>query len=131
MYELLLRTETLLIGLQSPVLLGIGAIALVIGLVFWLAGTRYSTIIMALLGAVIGAAVHEHDREQDQDQNAAHVNEHLGKRQEAESVVCEEPGDSEQERAKTERHAHDFACEDHVRRARTGARASASPSASG
>jgi len=56
MYELLLRTETLLIGLQPPVLLGIGAIALVIGLVFWLVGTRYSTIIMALLGAVIGAA---------------------------------------------------------------------------
>ncbi len=56
MYELLLRTETLLIGLQATVLLGIGAIALVIGLVFWLAGTRYSTIIMALLGAVIGAA---------------------------------------------------------------------------
>ncbi len=55
MYELLLRTETLLIGLRPPVLLGIGAVALVIGLVFWLGGTRYSTIIMALFGAVIGA----------------------------------------------------------------------------
>jgi len=56
MYELLLRTETLLISLQSPALLGIGAVALVIGLVFWLGGTRYSTVIMALLGAVLGAA---------------------------------------------------------------------------
>lgn len=56
MYELLLRTETLLIGLQSPALLGIGAVALVIGLLFWLGGTRYSTAIVGLLGAVIGAA---------------------------------------------------------------------------
>lgn len=56
MYELLLRTETLLIGLEPPVLLGIGAAALVIGLIFWLAGTRYSTEIVALLGAVIGSA---------------------------------------------------------------------------
>ncbi len=56
MYEFLLRTETLLVGLRPPVLLGIGAIALVVGLVFWLAGTRYSTAIMALLGAIIGAA---------------------------------------------------------------------------
>jgi hypothetical protein len=55
MYEFLLRTETLLIGLKPPALLGIAAIALVIGPVFWLGGTRYSTIIMALFGAVIGA----------------------------------------------------------------------------
>ncbi len=57
MYEFLLRTETLLIGLRPPVLLGVGAVALAIGLVFWLAGTRYSTAIMALFGAVIGAAI--------------------------------------------------------------------------
>jgi len=56
MYELLLRTETLLSGLEPPVLLGIGAAALVIGLIFWLAGTRYSTAIVALLGALIGSA---------------------------------------------------------------------------
>jgi hypothetical protein len=56
MYELLLRTETLLTGLTPPVLLGIGAAALVIGLIFWLAGTRYSTAIVALLGALIGSA---------------------------------------------------------------------------
>jgi len=56
MYELLLRTETLLTGLTPPVLLGIGAAALAIGLIFWLAGTRYSTEIVALLGALIGSA---------------------------------------------------------------------------
>jgi hypothetical protein len=56
MYELLLRTETLLIGLRSPALVGIGAVALVIGLIFWLGGTRYSTAIIGLLGAMIGAA---------------------------------------------------------------------------
>jgi hypothetical protein len=57
MYELLLRTETLLIGLRPPVLLGIGAVALAIGLVFWLGGTRYSTAIVGLIGAVIGIIV--------------------------------------------------------------------------
>ena len=57
MYELLLRTETLLTGLRPLVLLGIGAVALAIGLVFWLGGIRYSTAITALLGAVVGAAV--------------------------------------------------------------------------
>jgi len=56
MYELLLRTETLLIGLRPPALLGVGAVALVIGLVFWLGGTRYSTGIIGLLGAIVGAA---------------------------------------------------------------------------
>lgn len=56
MYELLLRTETLLMGLRPMVLLGVGAVALVVGLFFWLGGTRYSTIVVALIGAVIGAA---------------------------------------------------------------------------
>lgn len=55
MYELLMRTETLLLGLQPPVMLGVGAVALVIGLVFWLGGSRHSTGIVGLLGAVIGA----------------------------------------------------------------------------
>jgi hypothetical protein len=54
MYEVLLRTEALLAPLVPPVLLGIGAVAFLIGLIFWLAGTRYSTIITALLGAVVG-----------------------------------------------------------------------------
>jgi hypothetical protein len=56
MYELLLRIETLLMDVQPPALLGIGAVALVIGLIFWLGGTRYSTGIVGLIGATIGAA---------------------------------------------------------------------------
>ena len=55
MYELLLRTETLFLGLNSLVLLAIGIPALAVGLVFWLGGTRYSTIIIGLLGAVVGS----------------------------------------------------------------------------
>ncbi len=57
MYELLLRTETLFLGLQTPVLLAVGAGAIVVGLVFWLGGTRHSAAIIGLLGAVVGSAV--------------------------------------------------------------------------
>jgi hypothetical protein len=56
MYELLLRTETLFLGLQTPALLGIGIGAIVVGLVFWLGGTRHSAAIIGLLGAVVGGA---------------------------------------------------------------------------
>jgi hypothetical protein len=56
MYELLLRTETLLAGLQTPVLAAVGLVALVVGLVLWLGGTRYSAVIIGLLGAVVGSA---------------------------------------------------------------------------
>ncbi|MCL5281726.1 MAG: hypothetical protein M1376_17650 [Planctomycetes bacterium] len=56
MYELLLRTETLLAGLTTPVLAAVGLVALVVGLVLWLGGTRYSAIIIGLLGAVVGSA---------------------------------------------------------------------------
>lgn len=56
MYELLLRVETLFLGLQPPVLLAIGGVALVVGLVLWLAGSRYSAAITGLLGAVVGSA---------------------------------------------------------------------------
>ncbi len=56
MYELLLRTETLLAGLTTPVLAAIGLVALVVGLVLWLGGTRYSAVITGLLGAVVGSA---------------------------------------------------------------------------
>lgn len=56
MYELLLRTETLLAGLRTPVLAAVGLVALVAGLVLWLGGTRYSAIIIGLLGAVVGSA---------------------------------------------------------------------------
>jgi hypothetical protein len=57
MYELLLRTETLLMGLDAPVLLAVGAGALVVGLIFWLGGTRYSAAITGLFGAVVGSAI--------------------------------------------------------------------------
>lgn len=56
MYELLLRTETLFLGLSAPILLAIGLPALVIGLILWLGGTRYSTAITGLLGAMVGSA---------------------------------------------------------------------------
>lgn len=55
MLELLIRTETLFVGLKPAWLLAIGVPALVIGLVFWLGGVRYSTPITGLLGAVVGA----------------------------------------------------------------------------
>lgn len=55
MYELLLRIETLFLGLDTPVLLGIGLPALAVGLVLWLGGSRYSTAIIGLLGAVVGS----------------------------------------------------------------------------
>jgi hypothetical protein len=56
MYELLLRTETLFLGLNTPVLLAIGIPALVVGLILWLGGTRHSTAITGVLGAVVGSA---------------------------------------------------------------------------
>lgn len=55
MYELLLRIETLFLGLTAPVLLGIGLPMLLVGLVLWLGGSRYSTVIIGLLGAVVGS----------------------------------------------------------------------------
>lgn len=57
MYELLLRTETLFLGLRPLVLLAIGGPALIAGLVFWLGGVRFSAWIIGLLGAVVGAVV--------------------------------------------------------------------------
>jgi len=56
MYELLLRIETLFLGVQTPVLLAVGAGAIVVGLVLWLGGTRYSGAIIGLLGAAVGSA---------------------------------------------------------------------------
>jgi hypothetical protein len=55
MYELLLRIETLFLGLNTTVLLGIGLPMLLVGLVLWLGGSRYSTVIIGLLGAVVGS----------------------------------------------------------------------------
>jgi hypothetical protein len=55
MYELLVRVETLLSPLSVFILLGVGALLLVVGLVLWLGGSRYSTVIIGLLGAVVGS----------------------------------------------------------------------------
>jgi hypothetical protein len=55
MYELLVRIETLFLSLNTLALLGIGAPMLLIGLVLWLGGSRYSSVIIGLLGAVIGS----------------------------------------------------------------------------
>jgi hypothetical protein len=57
MYELLLRTETLLLGLQTLALLAFGVGAVVVGLVLWLGGTRYHAAIIGVLGAVVGSVV--------------------------------------------------------------------------
>ncbi|MBM4026814.1 MAG: hypothetical protein FJ280_15635 [Planctomycetes bacterium] len=56
MYELLLRIETLFRGVDPPVLVAAGLGAVVVGLMFWLGGTRYSAAIIGLLGAVVGSA---------------------------------------------------------------------------
>jgi hypothetical protein len=57
MYELLVRTETLFVGLPPLVLLIAGIVACVVGLVLWLGGTRHSAIIIGLFGAAIGVVV--------------------------------------------------------------------------
>jgi len=55
MYELLVRIETLFLSLNTLVLVGIGAPMLAVGLVLWLGGSRYSLVIIGLLGAVVGS----------------------------------------------------------------------------
>jgi len=55
MYELLVRIETLFLGLSTLELLSIGIPMVAVGLVLWLGGSRYSTVIIGLLGAVVGA----------------------------------------------------------------------------
>jgi len=55
MYELLVRIETLLLPVSTVILLGVGLPVLLVGLVLWLGGSRYSTVIIGLLGAVVGS----------------------------------------------------------------------------
>ncbi len=55
MFELLLRTETYFLGFEPTVLLGAGLLAMLIGLCLWLIGARHSTVILGLLGAVVGS----------------------------------------------------------------------------
>lgn len=55
MNELLVRIETLCLEVNPPVLVGIGAGMAIVGLFLWLGGTRYSTVVIGLLGAAVGA----------------------------------------------------------------------------
>lgn len=57
MNELLIRVETLCLEVDPPLLIGVGAAMAIIGLVLWWGGTRYSTIVIGLLGAAVGAVV--------------------------------------------------------------------------
>ncbi len=55
MYELLIRIETLCLDAQPLVLLGVGAVMTVLGLLLWLGGSYFSSIIIGVLGASVGA----------------------------------------------------------------------------
>ena len=57
MNELLLRIETLCLEVSPPLLIGFGAGMVLVGLFLWLGGTRYSTVVIGLLGAAVGAVV--------------------------------------------------------------------------
>lgn len=55
MYELLIRIETLYLEAQPLMLLGMGAGAIIVGLLLWLAGAYFSSAIIGVLGAVVGS----------------------------------------------------------------------------
>ena len=55
MYELLIRIETICMEATLPTLLGVGAVATVAGLLLWLAGTYFSSVIIGILGAAVGS----------------------------------------------------------------------------
>jgi hypothetical protein len=55
MYELLIRIETVCAGATLPILLAVGAVAVVAGLLLWLAGTYFSSVIVGILGAAVGS----------------------------------------------------------------------------
>ena len=55
MYELLIRIETLCLDAQPLVLVGAGAVMTVLGLLLWLGGSYFSSIIIGVLGASVGA----------------------------------------------------------------------------
>lgn len=57
MYELLIRIETLCLDGGYAIPLVAGGILLVVGLLLWLAGSRFSTAIIAATGAGVGAVV--------------------------------------------------------------------------
>jgi hypothetical protein len=55
MYELLIRIETVCMEAQLLTLLAVGAVATVAGLLLWLAGTYFSSVIIGILGAAVGS----------------------------------------------------------------------------
>jgi hypothetical protein len=55
MYELLIRIETLCLDAQPLTLLGVGAVMTLLGLLLWLGGSYFSSIIIGVLGASVGA----------------------------------------------------------------------------
>lgn len=55
MYELLIRIETLCLDAQPLVLVGAGAVMTILGLLLWLGGSYFSSIIIGVLGASVGA----------------------------------------------------------------------------
>lgn len=55
MYELFIRIETICMEAQLLTLLGVGAVATVAGLLLWLAGTYFSSVIIGILGAAVGS----------------------------------------------------------------------------
>lgn len=57
MYELLVRIEALCLKVQPSALAAVGAALMVIGFFLWLGGVRYSTIVIGLLGASVGAVI--------------------------------------------------------------------------
>lgn len=57
MYELLVRIEALCLKVQPSALVAVGAALTVIGFFLWLGGVRYSTVVLGLLGAAVGAVV--------------------------------------------------------------------------
>lgn len=55
MYELLIRIETLCLDARPLMLLGIGAVTVIVGLLLWLAGAYFGSVIIGILGAVVGS----------------------------------------------------------------------------
>jgi len=56
MFEILIRIETLCLDSQPLALLGCGLLVLILGLLLWIAGSYFSSVILGLLGAVVGSA---------------------------------------------------------------------------
>ena len=56
MFEILIRIETLCLEVHPLVLFGCGLLVMILGLLLWLAGSYFSSVILGLLGAVVGSA---------------------------------------------------------------------------